>query len=620
MNGITIDFAKSELSKYLKNLEVEANITLGLFEDFNINMELPDKEQDDAIAISVKNKKGYIAGSNERSVLIGVYRFLEEWGIGWIRASRESYPEVCLAQDVEILEKASLRHRIVCIEGACSVENVLDMVDWLPKVGLNGYFIQFTTGYEFYQRWYEHKLSTVKEPEEFSVDKAIMFTDKVIAEIKKRGLVFHRYGHGWNCRAFGMPDNGWTKFDESDIPQSFHDVCALVNGERKCWNGVPLETQLCYSNPLVREKLVEEVIKTCKNQPECDVFQFWLGDAVLNTCECEGCLEDYYSDHYIRLVNDITDKMVEEGIEQKLVFIIYLDSMHPPKKERIKHPEKAIMMFAPITRTYGEVFPEEYKIKDIPEYKTNSFAKPSGVDENLAYIYNWRQIYNGDTIDFDYHLMWDYMLDAGGERIAKVLHTDIKHMKGLGMNGLVSCQIQRNFFPTSVAMTTMARTLWNKDVDFDSVRRKLYADSFGAQAVDELCSYFSTLSDAFDIAAIKLEKTIDNSKMRAAMENCIELMDNFKKTIEKYKNTENEAHRESWEYLELHGDMYSDFARAIIENIDGNIEKSKEYRTRAYDYCFRNEDFLQPVVDGWNFINCIANRIKIGTGKPYKLV
>ena len=245
MNTQVIDFAKSELSKYLKNLEVEADIALGLFEDYNIDMDLPDKSQDDAIAIKVKNKKGYIAGSNERSVLIGVYRFLEEWGIGWIRASRESYPDECTCPDVDILEAANLRHRIVCIEGACSVENILDMIDWLPKVGMNGYFIQFTTGYEFYQRWYEHKLSTVKEAEEFSVEKAIGFTEKVIAEIKRRGLVFHRYGHGWNCRAFGMPDNGWTKFDEKDIPQSFHDVCALWKGERKCYNNVPLETQLC---------------------------------------------------------------------------------------------------------------------------------------------------------------------------------------------------------------------------------------------------------------------------------------------------------------------------------------------------------------------------------------
>ena len=48
MNNV-IEFAKSELAKYLKNLDVEADISLGLFEDYNIKMELPDKTQDDAI-------------------------------------------------------------------------------------------------------------------------------------------------------------------------------------------------------------------------------------------------------------------------------------------------------------------------------------------------------------------------------------------------------------------------------------------------------------------------------------------------------------------------------------------------------------------------------------------
>ena len=142
--------------------------------------------------------------------------------------------------------------------------------------------------------------------------------------------------------------------------------------------------------------------------------------------------------------------------------------------------------------------------------------------------------------------MWDYMLDAGGERIAKVLNTDFKNMRNLGMNGLISCQIQRNFFPSSVAMTTMARTLWNNNVAFDAVRRKLYADSFGKDAVDELCNYFKALSDAFDIAALKGEKPCDVAKMRSDMENCIKVMDSFKKTIEKNNNTENPAHRESW--------------------------------------------------------------------------
>ena len=188
-------------------------------------------------------------------------------------------------------------------------------------------------------------------------------------------------------------------------------------------------------------------------------------------------------------------------------------------------------------------------------------------------------------------------------------------MKNLGMNGLISCQIQRNFFPTSIAMTAMAKTLWNNKVDFDAMRRKLYADSFGKDAADELCNYFAALSDAFDIAALKSEKTCDLAKMRADMENCIKLIESFKGTIEKYKNTENKAHRESWEYLELHGDMYSYVARSVIEDINGNRDAAKELRAQAYNYCFRNEDFLQPVVDGWNFMNIMYNRVRVGTDK-----
>ena len=37
------------------------------------------------------------------------------------------------------------RHRGITIEGAVSVENVLELIDWAPKAGFNSYFTQFTT-------------------------------------------------------------------------------------------------------------------------------------------------------------------------------------------------------------------------------------------------------------------------------------------------------------------------------------------------------------------------------------------------------------------------------------------------------------------------------------------
>lgn len=126
-----IGFAREELAKYLEKLDVSAEISLGLFSEFSVEMELKDPYRDDAYVISVKDKQGFIAGPNERSVLLGVYRFLEEWGITWVRPGPNGthYPKECLAPNVEIKEAADKRHRIMCIEGAISIENGLDMIE-----------------------------------------------------------------------------------------------------------------------------------------------------------------------------------------------------------------------------------------------------------------------------------------------------------------------------------------------------------------------------------------------------------------------------------------------------------------------------------------------------------
>ena len=478
-------------------------------------------------------------------------------------------------------------------------------------MGFNGYFIQFTTGFEFYERWYKHKLSTAKEPEEFTREMAEAYTADVIAEIKKRGLILQRYGHGWTCRAFGLPDNGWHKFAYEDIPESFHKICAELGGERKCYHNVPLETQLCYSDPTVIDAIVKEFVRTAEADPACDVFHFWLGDEYNNTCECENCRKGNYTDHYVNLVNAITDRFIELGIDKKIVFIAYLNSAYPPEIVKLKHPEYAVLMFAPITRTYGETFPDGFRIKEVPEYKINGFTQPAGADENLAYLYGWMQVFCGDAVDFDYHLMWDHMLDAGGEGIAKVLHTDISHFDSLGLNGVIRWQLQRNTFPTSIAMTAMAKTMWNKNTDFDALRRELYAASFGKEHAERLCEYFSLLSGAFDIAVIRRQKKYDRETVKANMRDAIAAMAEIREIAEQQKNCKNDCHRTSWELLVLHAQMYSRIAEAIIAKLDGDHARFEALRDEATDFAFANEDALQTVVDCHFFRRMMVERLNL---------
>ena len=175
-DNTTVSFAVDELYDYLKKIDhtlfvdvrsysaydeaIERVIWVGESDAFADKL-LPvdDKKLDDSIYINVKNMAGIITGCNPRAVLIAVYRFLRELGVAWVRPTDdgEIIPEYRITSlNVEVQEKASYRHRAICIEGDVSYEHVLNMIKWIPRVGMSGYFFQFFIPFRFMDRWYTH--------------------------------------------------------------------------------------------------------------------------------------------------------------------------------------------------------------------------------------------------------------------------------------------------------------------------------------------------------------------------------------------------------------------------------------------------------------------------------
>ena len=158
-----VDFAVQELVRYLKQMDAELSVTV--FQADGITQspsgiiwvgmdpelrhavpEVADPSVDDAIAISAENGTGYITGTNERCVLLAAYRFLKELGCAWVRPGPEGEripKKKIAAHRIHVREKADYRHRGVCMEGAISYEHAANMVDFLPKIGMNAYFMQF---------------------------------------------------------------------------------------------------------------------------------------------------------------------------------------------------------------------------------------------------------------------------------------------------------------------------------------------------------------------------------------------------------------------------------------------------------------------------------------------
>ena len=156
--GECISYAAEELKKYIIGLsdgavcpEIscekrmlpagEDEIILGGLCELGLDeSDLSDPVLDDIIDVKIDNLSGYIAGSNPRSILMGVYRYCESLGVVYVRPGEggEYIPSADLyVHSFVYRKKADYIFRGECCEGAISYEDMRDTVYYLPKIGMN---------------------------------------------------------------------------------------------------------------------------------------------------------------------------------------------------------------------------------------------------------------------------------------------------------------------------------------------------------------------------------------------------------------------------------------------------------------------------------------------------
>lgn len=625
----TLNFSAEELKSYIEKIDSEKKVTietgsykpslegaiyLGTIGEFNLDTpKVADAKFDDGVHIDFRSNRGIIAGTNERSVLLGVYRFLREIGCRWIRPGKdgEIIPQKDISSvSINIVEKASYRHRGICIEGAVSYENVYDIIDWSPKVGFNSYFIQFREGFTFFDRWYSHINNPLKEKEPFTVERAKEFVGSLAKEIKKRGLLYHAVGHGWTCEPFGIPGLGWDLY-EGEVPEDYIKYTAEINGKRGLWEGIPLNTNLCYSNPEVRNIITDSIVEYLEDHPEIDLLHFWLADGANNQCECEECKKALPSDFYVMMLNELDRKLSSKGIDTKIVFLLYVDLLWPPEKERIENPDRFIMMFAPITRSYNDTFKTIDTSLNIPEYKRNKLIFPKNIEENLAFLREWQRIFKGDSFDFDYHLMWAHYADPGYMRIAKVIYEDIKNLKTIGLNGLISCQIQRAFFPTGFPMYVMASALWDDTVSFDNLINDYFISAFGSDGTI-VKDYLSKMSSLFEPLSLIRERPPSVSFLED-LGKIKDILYEIEPTIKKNLSLKSEAFSKSWLYLDYHRNVVNRLCVILKDLLKGDKNSAIKSWEELKLMLQKEEDVLQPVFDLFEFISVFERIINLAS-------
>lgn len=574
-----------------------------------------DARYDDAVAADVREGTGYLTGSNPRSVLLSVYRFLRSLGCRWVRPGQdgEVLPSALPSLTCRFAERAAYRHRGICIEGAVSEEHVRNIVEWLPRVGMNAYFTQFRESYTFFHRWYTHQGNPLREPEPFTIEDARAIQRRLVGEIKKRDLLYHAVGHGWTCEPFGLPGLGW-EFEPVEAPPEVVPYLAMVNGKREIWGGIPLNTNLCYSNPAVRAIMVEDMVRYLQDHPEVDLLHVWLADGSNNNCECEACSSARPSDFYVKLLNELDEALTRKGIDTKVVFLIYVDLLWPPEREVIRNPDRFVLMFAPITRSYSKPFDVDMaRLPELPPFERNRLRFPRSVEANVAFLKAWEKAFRGDGFDFDYHFMWDHYNDPGYVSVAAVLHEDIRRLSAIGLNGFVSCQVQRAFLPTGLGMYAMAEALWNTDRPFREVEEDYFRAAFG-EGWERARSYLYELTELFDPVYLRGDARNQDSGSNVRCERVPgfarvpQVVRDMLPYLEQRAKDPNPAHAASWRYLVHHAAIVTPLAEAYAAREAGDRRTARERWQQAARAAWEREPDLEMVLDVYLFTRTLESR------------
>ncbi len=570
---------------------------------------LADAEELDGFTVDMNFPAGhgFIKGSNPRSTLFGVYRLLKTLGFRWIRPGEkgEVVPEPPENWNyIRHWEQASTKIRGICIEGADSRENLLETVDWMAKNFFNTFYLQADSVYAFMERYYTHSGNPLLTPEPVSREFGSEVTAEVIAELQQRGLILQQFGHGPTCEILGLSHWGWDPEIQPVTPEMKKSF-AQINGKRELWHNSPKYTQLCYGQPEIQEKLADRVVQLIVEHPNAEQVNFFLSDHHHNFCECPVCRSLRPADWYVKILNMIDEKLNALDNHTRIGFAVYYDLLWPPVKEKLNDPDRFVLVACSVTRSYSEPLNSKGVAANIPPFLQNISPYSSRGDEIMAFYSEWKKNFSGESVFFEYHYMWDLHKNYGGIALPKVLHTDVTTLADSGMNGFISCQNLRSFYPNALGMQIMGDGLWDHHLSFEKIADDHFISAYGKNNAAAARDYFESVEALLPARLIRGEGT--PAQYAAAAKELADgspekLVANIT-AIAAGVQLSDKAQKESWEILLLHTEHFLLACQAFRILWQDGITAAEPAIAELLDWARENECTLQKVFDVYEYLS-----------------
>ena len=654
--GECADYAAEELKKYIvalsrgkispeiiHNAEAktadDGEILLGLLSELGLSEDgLDDAMVDDIIDAKIEDLTGYIAGSNHRSILMGVYRYCESLGVRYIRpgADGDYIPAADpTGKSFEMRKKADYPFRGECCEGAISYEHMRDTVYWLPKIGMNMYMIEGTVPYTYMHKWYGHVYNTkFRTPGQVTDYNMLLdYVNLLERDVKRCGLQLHTLGHDWMFRKMGIrhADDKTQELDMAKISEEDMKLFAEVGGKRGLFGGSPFYTHFCYSNPRARKLMVDTVLEYLDEKPHVDFVHTWLADAMNNQCECAECQKHEPSDWFVMFLNELDEALTARGSDAKIIFIAYVDTVRPPREFKLNNPKRFILVSA-MGNFYEEGYKNEECTEEIPPFERNNFVHFSAPLRMKCHR-DWKAICdNIPSFIYEYRYYVDMYCDLSQMRVSYETSRDMKALTDVDFNGCISDQTHRMYMPTGLPLITMGNTLFDKSTDFESLKNDYFAAAFGNNA-DLAKNFLDTLSPLLSPANFRVggkgdieeagvgfgDSTkapwVKNPYVAERASKIPALIDEFAPIVKQnIIDSHDPAQRLSWMYLEEFLPIARYHGAILKAGGEGNMNLAREIFSELRDHISENEFKFHNVFDLFLYLRAVSQ--KIGVGMP----
>lgn len=593
----TVDFAAEELKKYLRMMMPESGdvtiryapdakdgFRLGLMQEFGLDVsDAEDVELDDILYIDCDKQGGIIAGDNPRSVLLAVYEYLRQNGCRWLFPGTDGeYIPMQEIVPVKYRFKPSCRYRGQCNEGAEFQSNMMEAIDFSPKVGLNVFMMEFFIP-PYYNSYYNHAQNEEnRTPTPVTSSQILQWKRQCEAEIAKRGLQFHDIGHGFTTRPFGINKDKVASGRNVSVPltDEQRNFLAEIDGKRGIYSRENA-TQFCMSNRKARSIVSDYVVEYAKNHSNVDYLHVWLADGSNNHCECAECIKKTTSDWYVILLNEIDEKLTAAGLDTRIVYICYTDTTWAPLEEKIKNPKRFTMLFAPIYRSYAYSMPDGKGHTKLAPYNRNKNVYPKSLAASFDYFDQWLKNWKGANVAYEYHFWRHQCYDLTGLMQAKLINDDVKLYKENQVNGIIEDGSQRSFFPHGLSFYTYARTLFDTSLSYEAIEADYFSHIYG-ENWEEFRDYFRKLNEALPFEYFSRDAVSadggDHHKpeMAEKISKIREITKEGRALIEKQPDCEYYVQALALDLLRFHADFCDLISDWMCANALGNFERACE--------------------------------------------